>query len=235
METSPPPTREAAPPAETLDCPRCGTPYEPNQEYCLECGLRLPGTGGVVETLRTGWMRRSARYPGDWIWAVLLTLVVAAVGAAVAILLSRPDHGGTTTLVETSPVTSVAPQTAQPTLTTGTLPTAPTQTPQTATQPTPRPRNGVVAWPVGRSGYTVVLNSLPAATGRAAALAQARQAARRGLAQVGILDSSRYSSLHPGYYVVFSGIYSSFTAAQAAVSHARSAGYGAAYARQITT
>ena len=30
------------------ECPRCGTPYGPRQEYCLECGLRLPVTGGVV-------------------------------------------------------------------------------------------------------------------------------------------------------------------------------------------
>ena len=74
-----------------------------------------------------------------------------------------------------------------------------------------------------------------APTGRDAAVAQARQAASRGLRQVGVLESARYSSLHPGYYVVFSGIYSSLAAAQAAVSRARAAGYGAAYARQITT
>jgi hypothetical protein len=237
MGTSPPPTRDGAPPAEELDCPRCGAPYEPLQEYCLECGLRLPGTGGVVESLRTGWMRRWAWYPGDWIWVVLLSLVVAAVGAALAILLSHPDHG-THTLVATSRLTSAPPATEQPTITTGTLPTEPTTTERNtttqATRPKP-PRNGVVTWPAGRSGYTVVLNSLPTGNGRAAALAQARQAASRGLEQVGVLDSGRYASLHPGYYVVFSGIYSSLGAAQAAVSGARAAGYGAAYARQITT
>ena len=37
----------------------------------------------------------------------------------------------------------------------------------------------------------------------------ARSASRAGLPQVGVLDSSRYSSLHPGYSVVFSGIYDS--------------------------
>ena len=71
--------------------------------------------------------------------------------------------------------------------------------------------------------------------GRGAAVDQARRAASQGLRQVGVLDSSRYSSLHPGYYVVFSGVYSSLSQAQAAVSRARAAGYGAAYARQITT
>jgi SPOR domain len=228
------PTRPA-PPAEELECPRCGAPYEPLQEYCLECGLRLPTTGGVVETLRSGWMRRWAWYPGDWIWVVLLSFVVAAVGAALAILLSRPTHSGRT-LVETSHVTSKALPTEAPTLTTGTLPTAPTATqpPTTTAAPPPPPRNAVLAWP-NRNGYTVVLNSIPTANGRSAAVAQAKQAGSRGLRQVGVLDSSRYSSLHPGYYVVFSGIYSSLSAAQAAVSRARSAGYGAAYARQITT
>src|SRR5919199_5753373 len=133
--TAHPPTRPA-PPAEDLECPRCGTPYEPLQEYCLECGLRLPGTGGVVESLRTGWMRRWAWYPGDWIWVVLLSFAVAVVGAALAILLSRPEHGSHT-LVATSHVTSVAPPTEQPTLTTGTLPTEPTRTQPTTTRTQP--------------------------------------------------------------------------------------------------
>ena len=226
------PTR-SAPPAEELECPRCGAPYEPLQEYCLECGFRLPTSGGVVETLRSGWMRRWPWYPGDWIWAVLLSFLVAAVGAALAILLSRPSHSGHT-LVATSHVTSQALPTATPTLTTGTLPTAPTATAPPTTTAAPPRRNAVLSWP-NRNGYTVVLNSIPTANGRSSAVAQAKQAASRGLPQVGVLVSSRYSSLHPGYYVVFSGIYSSFGPAQAAVSRARAAGYGAAYARQITT
>lgn len=231
LETPPRP----APPAEDLECPRCGTPYEPMQEYCLECGLRLPTTGGVVESLRTGWMRRWAWYPGDWIWVVLLSFAVAVAGAALAILLSRPTHSGKT-LVATSHITSQGLPTVQPTITTGTLPTAPTATTPTTTakKSPPSRRNGVLSWP-NRNGYTVVLNSIPAGNGRAPAVAQARQAASHGLPQVGVLDSGRYASLHPGYYVVFSGIYPSLAAAQAAVSQARSAGYGAAYARQITT
>jgi hypothetical protein len=50
---------------------------------------------------------------------------------------------------------------------------------------------------------------------------------------VGVLDSSRYASLQPGYYVVFTGIYASKSDADAAVGTARQAGFGGAYSRQI--
>jgi hypothetical protein len=49
-----------------------------------------------------------------------------------------------------------------------------------------------------------------------------------------VIDSARYSSLHPGYYVVFSGVYDSLGDAQDAVSEAADAGYENAYARRIT-
>ena len=49
----------------------------------------------------------------------------------------------------------------------------------------------------------------PQIEGRRVAVARTRQARRKGLSPVGILDSSRYASLHPGYYVVFQGVYDS--------------------------
>ena len=53
------------------------------------------------------------------------------------------------------------------------------------------------------------------------------------LPAVGVLDSSRFASLQPGYFVVFSGVYGSQTEANAAVTSAHQAGFGAAYSRQI--
>jgi len=50
---------------------------------------------------------------------------------------------------------------------------------------------------------------------------------------VGILDSSRYASLQPGYFVVFTGVYGSRNDADASVSTARQAGFAGAYSRQI--
>jgi hypothetical protein len=48
-----------------------------------------------------------------------------------------------------------------------------------------------------------------------------------------VIDSSRYASLQPGYYVVFTGIYGSKADADAAVATARQAGFAGAYSREI--
>ena len=102
-ETPVPPPPPAV--AEGGNCPRCGTPYEPYQEYCLECGLRLPARMGVVAVLAHQWQRRLPWYPGDWIWPVLLGLVIAALAATGAILATRDDDSPTRTQVATGPPT----------------------------------------------------------------------------------------------------------------------------------
>jgi hypothetical protein len=229
-------------PPEGPGCPRCGAPYQPGQEYCLECGQRLQPASGVFGRLAGAWQRRLGWYPGDWIWPVLLCLVLAVAGAAAAIVLS--DAGaGNNTIVATQGGAPHSPATAPPT-TTVALPTVPSGTPTgpptTPTAPPPAtttaPRPGALTtWPAGESGYTVVLESIPSAgDGRALALARARSAARAGLPKVGILDSSDYSSLHPGYFVVFSGIYAARDEADRAQSTANGKGFQAAYVRQIT-
>ena len=222
----------AAPePPSAGECPRCGTPYAPRQEYCLECGLRLPVTGGVVGTLASAWRRHLPYYPGDWIWPVLVALVIAVVAAVVAIVATRDSGGGKTIVATTtqgpvgSTVTTVGP--------TGPA-TVPTSPPPPPPPPPSPPPNQLVSWPGGTTGYTVVLNSVPTSSGRAQAVRLARAALHSGLTNVGVLDSSRYSSLHPGYYVVFSGIFKSQAAAQGTLSNAQSSGYPSAYARPIT-
>ena len=231
----------AAPP-EGSSCPRCGEPSQPGQEYCLECGQRLLPGSGAFGRLGAAWQRRFGWYPGDWIWPVLLFLVLAVAGAAAAIVLS--DAGaGNSTIVATEGGAPHAPTAAPPTSTVA-LPSVPSGTPtgppSTPTAPPPAmttaPRPGTRSpWPAGQSGYTVVLESIPASpSGRALALDRARAASRAGLPEVGVLDSSRYSSLHPGYYVVFSGNYSSRGEADRAQSAANAKGFQAAYVRQIT-
>ncbi len=49
-----------------------------------------------------------------------------------------------------------------------------------------------------------------------------------------MLRSSEFASLHPGYYVVFSGIYATSAEATQAQSAAAAKGFGSAYMRQIT-
>jgi hypothetical protein len=62
---------------------------------------------------------------------------------------------------------------------------------------------------------------------------QAQKAVKAGLPDVGVLTSSRYTSLHPGYFVVFSGIFDARAQADSTLSAARSAGFRGAYVRQI--
>jgi hypothetical protein len=212
-------------------CPRCGTPYGQRQEYCLQCGERLPRRGDLITRLGASWRRRLGWYPGDWIWPALLALVVAgAAGAASAIWLTDRSDASSKTVVQTSSISSVPATQSLPEPPTTTAPTTTT----TAPPPPPPPPNKPLAWPAGRSGWTIVLDSLPAPTGHAQAFAEARRAIRSGLKRVGVLDSSRYSSLHPGYLVVFTGIYANEVAAQSAILNAHQHGYSGAYARRIT-
>jgi hypothetical protein len=215
-------------------CPRCGATVEPLQEYCLDCGLRVRG-GGVVPALATGWQRRLHWYPGDWVWPSLLALVVAVLSAAGAIIWTRDasSAAGTTVVGDTTPLPTVATTTTVST--TAPQATVPTRTTATTSPPPPPPRRALIDWPPRRSGWTLVLASLPTSSGRPAAVAKAREALRAGLAEVGVLDSSKYASLHPGYYVVFSGVYASIGEAQDAVSRAAEAGYENAYARRVTS
>ena len=90
----------------------------------------------------------------------------------------------------------------------------------------------LIVWP-GKTAFTVVLQSVPAPGGHAAALADAHKALAKGLPQVGVLDSGAFKSLNPGYYVVFSGVYKTLLLAEAGARNARFAGFGSAYPRQI--
>ncbi len=119
------------------------------------------------------------------------------------------------------------------TASTPTTTTVVTATTPTTTTPTPHP-SAPGAWPPGKSGYTVVLESIPVSAGRSFAAARARTARQAGLPRVGVLDSSTYTSLHPGYYVVFSGIYTSSAQASAALPAAHAAGFPDAYQVRVS-
>ncbi len=232
------------PPSGPDYCPRCGAAYEPYQEYCLDCGERLPVNRGVVGVLASGWQRRFAWYPGDWIWAALLFGLLAALAAALAIVFggnakSTGVIAATQNTVTLGPGTTTAP-TASVSTATGTLPKPPEPTTsKTNLKPPGKPTvpatsGGVLTWPSGTSGYTVVLESIPTGRPRAVAEQRAKQARSGGLPKVGVLTSANFSSLHPGYYVVFSGIYSSAATASAALGFAHSHGFPDAYQARVT-
>jgi hypothetical protein len=207
-------------------CPRCGVAYAPLQEYCLECGARLPTNRGVVGVLASGWQRRFAWYPGDWVWPVVFFLVLTVVATA-AVLVADASHSSASapaTATTNVPVGPGATRAVVPAATTSTLPNAPQ--PTITTGPLPRP--------AGETGYTTVLESLPVAAGRASALARARQAKRNGIEDVGILVSSEYSSLHPGYFVIFAGVFRTQAEASASLPAAHAKGFPDAYQTRVT-
>jgi len=204
-------------------CPRCGAP-DAGGEYCLTCGSR------VRAPTRSDRFRE--RLAGNHLWTALAVIVLAALGALVAIAASR---GGSTeqTVVATSLPDRTTLRTA-PVL--GTLTEPPTTAP--ATTAAPRPPAGptsttLTEWTLA-DGYTLVLASVPQDTGRATAVQIAKRALSQGLPSVGILASEDFAGLHPGYLVVFSGAYSSNPEASRHLAEAETAGFSAAYARQVT-
>lgn len=247
----PPPEGEqpAEPTATAADepprCPRCGAAHDPLQEYCLECGLRLVPLPGTM-TRETVWTRESPL----WLWLALAALlaVALAAGAIVALAATDDDNAagssvpteGTTTLPVTPPTTTgvtldtvTSPTiTIQPPTTTGPTTTFGT-TGTTGTTTTTTGSGGIISWPAGEDGFTVVLRSVPTSQGRAQAESAAQQARNRGLPEVGILESSDYSSLNPGYYVTFTGVYDTQNEAENALPRARTAGFPTAYVREV--
>jgi hypothetical protein len=202
-------SRELALAAAHGTCPRCGSEREPSQSYCLECGLRLPVVLGGLARLRRSWLQHLGWYPGDWVWLAIAAGLLAAGGATAAIAVNR-QHAST------AATTFVAP-----------LPRRHLPAPAAEA-------NGRTAWPPGRDGWTVVLLSSPLPAGGRPPAALASSAVGSGLPQVGVLDSSDYSSLHPGYYVVFSGIYGAAGDAETALQSVLARGFSGAYVARVT-
>ena len=215
-------------------CPRCGAARAADQSYCLACGDALPVVSGRLAGARRRWIARIGWYPGDWVWLSLATLAVAAAGAAIAIGVSEHRHSGHRGFETVAGGVSLRePATQVPA---GQTPTAGTGTAKLPTAPEPGSTgagSGRTVWPAGQAGWTIVLVSYPKTFGHPQALATATKAAQKGLNQVGVVDSSTYASLQPGYYVVFAGIFASRAEADAAVGTARQAGFPGAYSREI--
>jgi hypothetical protein len=206
-------------------CPQCGAAREPGSEYCVECGrpFRAPTRARALRN----------RFPGDSVWPILAVLLLAALGALVAIAVSRGEDGRDTlvatklparTTVPRVPIFSTAPAATR------VPPIVTTVAPPTTTAPK---ATTLTTWTLA-DGYTLVLASIPKANGRASAVQIAKRALAKGLPQVGILDSKDFAGLHPGYYVVFSGVYDSNAAAAAHFSQAETAGFTSPYTRQVT-
>ncbi len=220
-----------------LHCPRCNAVVQPGQEYCLDCGGRLGhARPGAVERASVGVAERHP-WAGAWLLPALLGLVIAVLGTGAAIAIS--DNGEETSAVSTATggsltVTNTGSTLTAPEPTTTAATTAATTTAPAATTTAPAtpPNPASVTWPRKQRGWTIVLLSLPQTNGRSAAAAKATEARQGGLRRVGVLDSSHYASLHPGYYVVFAGIYDTEAEASSALQRAKAV-FPNAYQREI--
>ena len=183
---------------------------------CPRC--RAPVASGQEYCLECGARLEGSAFGGrgrrtsGWIVRIIVAALVALAGAAAAVAASTSAGSGAEI------VTAIGGFASAPSTSTAT------------DEPVP---SGVADWPSGEDGWTVVLASLPQTGGRPPALARARVARKRHLPQVGILDSSRYASLHPGYWIVFTGVYSSEAEATSALESARKVARGAVVRRVV--
>jgi len=207
-------------------CPSCSAAVDPGQEYCVDCGSRLPQERPTALDLATAGLAERHPWSAGWIVPALLGLAVAVLGTGAALAISddaQPQAAPSTatggSLTFTGQDTLTAPEPPAPT---------PAPAPRPARPAVPR----AIAWPPRRRGWTIVLLSAPQSDGRAAAAERAEGARRGGLRRVGILNSSRFASLHPGYYVIFQGVFDSEAEATSALPRARGV-FRPAYVREI--
>jgi hypothetical protein len=247
MQTPPPADPEA--PAERR-CPRCGSAMAPDQEWCLACGAAA--TTEVAEP--RGW-----RVPVMISGALVALGVIGVILAIVALSGGSEKLAATPTPTPTAAVPPAATATPAPTL--SPLPSATASTspdPNATATTTPDPNATATAtpeatstpdtstgntgsgsgttgatssqfpdWP-GGTGWTVFIES---ATSLSKAESVATSAQGKGHT-VGILHSDQYSSLNPGYYVVFTEKYDSQSAAVTARDSIK-ADYPDAYVRKV--
>jgi hypothetical protein len=182
---------------------------------CANCGGPL-ATGQEyclvcgVRSRSPGFARPSSG--STWTLRVLAAGAVAVIGGVAAVAATGSDGGRETVITAiggfaTAPATAAGDSSVGP--------------------------SGVAEWPIEEDGWTIALASVPQTTGRAVALGRAKAARRKGLPQVGVLDSSRYASLHPGYWIVFSGVYASEAEATSALEEARDASRTAVVRRVV--
>jgi len=128
---APPESPQEQPPSKpeaVRTCANCGSPMEPDQDWCLNCGTAASGSLGG----RTGWRAASM------VIAITAVLVLGAIGASYAAITS---NDGT----KPAPVPPPAQQAATPPATTPPATTPPaTSTPSTSTptQSTPSTATG---------------------------------------------------------------------------------------------
>jgi hypothetical protein len=246
-----------APPQPEPRCANCDAPLGEDQAYCLECGEPTPKAPKLRRRGRTalilagalallgagaGGLAFALATRGTNTTTVTSPLTVATGTAPLSSTGTAATAGTLPTDTTLTGATGTGTSTALPTstgLTTATSPsTAPTAPPTTtATAPTttaaPTTTGGGGSatsgdWPAGKAGWTAIVAS---AKSKSAAEDVKRKLNATGQ-PAGLLFSSNYSSLRPGYWVVFSGVFDTASEAEAQARKVQSA-FPGAYPRHV--
>jgi len=249
-------------PAPTPTCTVCGAELEADQTYCLECGSPTPlaprlRRGGRTAAILAGAMVVLGLGAGALAYAVVndddggassSTTPSSLTGAP--LVPTGPE--ATVPLPETAPTTGSLPADTSvttpttPVLTTPTAPgpttgfdtvTGPASVPTTApdttgdviTKPaTESTAAGTSDWPAGTTAWTAIL----ASTRSESDARSAKERVAKSGDPAGVLFSTDFTGLRPGYWVVFSGTYDSQEAANTQAVKLRP-DFPSAYARRI--
>jgi hypothetical protein len=253
--TETPPTEEP----QALACPRCGAVLREDQDWCLMCGAAVtthvagaPGwrtpvaiVGVVLLLAAAGLLVAFLELSDD---STRVANAPTATPTAIVTPTPTPTPSATPSPVATPSITPGPSVTPSSTPATSPTPpaaispgasTTPGKVPSPARSPTPFPSTSpatggtttggtVASWPSGKSAWTVILKS---ASSKADADKRAKELQAQGKS-VGVLNSSDYSSLRKGYWVVFSGQYEKKEDAQSAANGFKST-VPEAYARFV--
>jgi sporulation related protein len=232
---TPPPHDAAVPPAPPeRRCPRCGSTLAPDQEWCLACGAAAETEIAEPRGWRVPIMLSGGLGLLALIGVVLLIIALANGPEKVATETPAPSAAAplpTTTPGPTTTATPLGTTTPAPGATVTPSPSAagsPTPIPTTTPSPSPSGTTGSFPGWTGGDGWTIIIES---ATTQSKAESVASDAQGAG-ETVGILKSDDYSSLNAGYWVVFTGHYTSKSEAQSQLDAVR-AQHGDAYVRHI--
>jgi hypothetical protein len=227
---------------------------QPDQQVCVECGYdlthayrkppswKLWAVLGVIAVLAVGVGAGFAvgALTGDDNGKKVAQADTATTSTIPTLPAPTTTPGLPPETTPTTPTTTTPTTPTTPTTTTPTIPTLPGEPPPTTPGGTPPPSGGggnggggngggVESWPDGKTAYTVVLVS---AKSRSQADAKAQEAKGRGI-PAGILRSNNFSSLNPGYWVVFAGQYDSADAARNKAEEYQGQGFAQAYPRLV--
>lgn len=175
----------------------------PDQRYCLTCGARR-GDPRVPEPAQAAAPapEAPASRPAD-VSPLAAVIGIALLGGMllIGVLIGRETGGDETT---PAPVVQVGEASS------GNA-TTPTTTPEGGGETTTAdaaPVAIVSEWPEDTDGFTIQLSSIPKTDATEESVESAKQGAiDQGATDAAVLDSDLYSSLPPGQYIIYSGVF----------------------------